>query len=68
MATLHPTLRRSPARPKQQRLPTWVLVTLVGLLAILVYGMMAPKTPSAFDRPEAQVNPPASPWSQPHAF
>ncbi|MGH7089739.1 MAG: hypothetical protein ACREFQ_12650 [Stellaceae bacterium] len=65
MATSAQPSRRAPVRPRQQRLPTWVLVILFALLVVLVYGMLRPKTPNAFDRPDAQVNPSVAPWSQP---
>lgn len=68
MATSDSRLRRAPLRPKPQRVPAWAIVVLAALAALLAYGMMQPKTPSAFDRPEAQVNPPVAPWTQPHAF
>jgi hypothetical protein len=64
-AHTHQIPRRPPPRPKQQPLPRWVIWPVAGLLAILVYGLVTPKTQSAFDRPEAQVNMPGSPWNSP---
>lgn len=54
--------RRPPPRGKSERLPRWVTLCLVALLGLLIYGMIVPKTPSAFDRPEAQTNPTRNPW------
>jgi hypothetical protein len=68
MATTHPAPRPAPVRPKPERLPAWAVVILLALLTILVYGLARPKPPSAFDRPEAQVNQPGVPWNAPHAF
>jgi hypothetical protein len=41
-------------------------VVMAVLFAILVYGLMRPKTPNAFDSPEAQMNQPQAPWAAPH--
>ena len=60
--------RPTPRRGKSNRLPGWLTLTLVALLEILVYGMVAPKAPSAFDRPEAQTNPVGNPWNAPRSF
>jgi hypothetical protein len=62
MATTGTRARRPPPRGKSDRLPRWLTLSLVALLGILVYGMLAPKPPSAFDRPEAQTNPTPNPW------
>ena len=55
-------------KKKQRSLPTWMTVILVVLLGVLVYGAFRPKTPNAFDRPEAQTNPQRPPWDQPRSF
>lgn len=68
MATSDRALKRAPRPRKRERLPTWAVVAMAALLGLMIYGMLAPKTQSAFDRPEAQVNPSAAPWSQPHAY
>lgn len=68
MATAHTVPKRAPVRPKQERLPRWVVAVMAGLFAILLYGLVAPKSPNAFDRPEAQVNQPGPPWISPHSF
>lgn len=57
--------RQSPSRGKSNSLPRWVVLGLVALLGVLVYGMLVPKPPSAFDRPEAQTNPAHNPWDVP---
>ena len=57
--------RRPPPRAKSDRLPRWVTLSVVALLGILIYGIIAPKSPSAFDRPEAQTNPTRNPWDVP---
>jgi len=41
---------------------------LVALLGVLVYGAFRPKTPNAFDSPQAQTNQPGAPWQQPRSF
>jgi hypothetical protein len=68
MATTVTRPRPTPPRGKPSRLPRWLTFTLVALLGILVYGMMVPKPPSAFDRPEAKTNPARNPWDAPRSF
>jgi len=55
-------------RKRERRFPIWVLVILVVILGVLAYGVMAPKTPNAFDSPAAQTNQQGAPWQQPRAF
>ncbi len=55
-------------KKKERSLPTWMTVLMVVVLGVLVYGMFAPKSPNAFDSPEAQTNPQAAPWQQPRSF
>lgn len=43
-------------------------LVLVALLGVLVYGAFRPKSPNAFDRPEAQTNQQGAPWQQPRSF
>jgi hypothetical protein len=62
MASAGTRAKQSPPRGKSDRLPRWLTFSLVGLLALLVYGMFVPKPQSAFDRPEAQVNQTRPPW------
>jgi hypothetical protein len=54
--------KQAPPRGKHERLPRWLTLSLILLLALLVYGMFVPKQPSAFDRPEAQTNQTRAPW------
>jgi hypothetical protein len=54
---------KSPPRPKAGRLPVWLALSLAIVLGVLIYGMLVPSPPSAFDRPEAQTqNKPRAPW------
>ena len=62
MATTSKTAVKKRQQRKGERLPTWVTLSLAALLCILIYGALVPKTPSAFDRPEAQTNPMRAPW------
>jgi hypothetical protein len=41
---------------------------MVILLGVLGYGLLRPKTPSAFDSPAAQMNSQGAPWNSPHAY
>jgi len=50
------------------RLPTWLALSLAGVVGVLVYGALKPKPPNAFDRPEAQINSPRNPWDSPKSF
>jgi hypothetical protein len=56
------TSKTAAKKRKGERLPTWMTLSLVALLGILIYGALMPKTPSAFDRPEAQINQTRAPW------
>ena len=67
MPTTATRTRPPPPRAHPDRLPRWVTLSLVVLLGILIYGLVIPKPPSAFDRPEAQTNPPQNPWNVPRA-
>jgi hypothetical protein len=43
--------------------PLWLVLSLAASLCLLIYGAVRPKTPSAFDLPEAQTNVKArNPW------
>jgi hypothetical protein len=63
-----PGSRRIAPRSKGNHIPWWLLLSLAFLLGIVLYGALTPSPPSAFDRPEAQVNPPRNPWDTPHSF
>lgn len=58
MATTMATIgsKRS-AKPHQEnnRLRVWLLAALLIVMSVLVYGLLRDSTPSAFDRPEAQI-------------
>jgi hypothetical protein len=60
--------KRAAGSRKGQRLPAWLALSLAMVMGVLVYGALKPKPPSAFDRPEAQVNSPRNPWDAPRAF
>ena len=46
-----------------KRVPLWIVLSLAALLGLLVYGVLRPKPPSAFDLPEAQTTiKQRSPW------
>ena len=49
--TASKTLTR--AAPKQA-VPRWLVYSLAAVLCVLIYGMIRPKPPNAFDLPEAQ--------------
>ena len=57
------------SRAAGNHLPLWLVAGLAGAIGLLVYGAMVPKTPSAFDRPEAQLpfkSP--NPWDPIHSM
>lgn len=59
-----PTMSKSlsPAASKRA-VPLWLVLCLAGAMCLLLYGVMQPKTPSAFDLPEAQTTFKArAPW------
>jgi hypothetical protein len=62
MASAGTRAKQGPQRGKPERLPRWITLSLALLLVLLIYGMVSPKPPSAFDRPEAQTNPTRAPW------
>jgi hypothetical protein len=66
MAVAGSATRRAAAPKKGNRLPIWMTVVMAVLLVILVYGILRPKTPNAFDTPEAQMNQLPAPWASPH--
>lgn len=52
-----------PRRASKQRLPTWLLLCLAILTVVLIYGIVRPSPPSAFNSPEAQMPVKArNPW------
>jgi len=62
------TPKRAAGRTNRMRLPTWLALSLAGVVGVLVYGALKPKPPNAFDRPEAQINSPRNPWDSPKSF
>ncbi len=52
-------------RPRIRPLTVWLVICLSIVLSTLVYGMLRPRPPSAFDLPEAQLPARApAPWQE----
>jgi hypothetical protein len=67
--TMAATGSKRPAAPRRSdsRLRVWLLACLLVAMSVLLYGLLHPSPPSAFDRPEAQIpNKLRSSWGVPN--
>ncbi len=55
--------------PSAKRVPLWLMLGLAAAIGLLVYGVMVPSPPSAFDLPAAQMPVRANnPWDPVHSM